>query len=197
MRYDGAMTDRDMSQQTLILIFGHNASGKTTLAKKIVEQLDVSRVNGDDIRDFLISKIRYYADAIYSYPSPKIRSANISVNVFRKVIIEELLKQGESVLVDGAGITKERRRNRLIFAEALPEKAQTVIIECVLSETELLDRLRERDKKSAKDKWVDFYKDIRKEQYDRVSTDESDFVFHYDQKNGDEIISDLREILRR
>ena len=49
-----------MKSQIMILIVGHNASGKSTLSKKLASELQINIINGDMIRDMLISKIRFY-----------------------------------------------------------------------------------------------------------------------------------------
>ena len=99
-----------MKSQLLILVAGHNASGKSTLSKEIESNLDISRVNGDIIRDMIINNVKYYSDTHYSYPNEKINSANKIISMFRKELIKELLSQNQSVMIDGAGITKERRK---------------------------------------------------------------------------------------
>ncbi|MCD6229907.1 MAG: AAA family ATPase [Candidatus Diapherotrites archaeon] len=106
-----------MTKQFLILISGHNASGKTVLSRKLLREFDLNKVNGDDVRDFLISSIKFYSDAHYSYPNSKIISANKTVSAFRMALVKELLSQGESVLVDGAGIERKARKKYLDLAE--------------------------------------------------------------------------------
>lgn len=63
-----------MNKQLLILLSDHNASGKSTLTKKILSELDINRVNGNIIKDVLISNVKFYSDTHYSYPNEKIQS---------------------------------------------------------------------------------------------------------------------------
>jgi len=186
-----------MAEQCLILVVGHNASGKTMLSNKIIKHFNINRVNGDDVRDFLISKIRYYSDMNYSYPNPKIRSANKVVTIFRKELIRELLSQGESVLVDGGGITKESRKKYMELKKISSQKMITVIIESDIEENMLLQRLKHRDKSNRNHRWVDLYDDIRKGKYEGVTNDEADHVLKFNQDNSDAILKRMRDIVNK
>ena len=183
-----------MKTQLLILITGHNASGKSTLSKKIESNFNISRVNGDIIRDLIINTVKYYSDTHYSYPNKKIKSANKIVSLFRKELIKELILQNQSVLIDGAGITKGRRKIYLDLKKLSQNKIITIIIEATLVEHLLLERLKNRDKKNNKYKWYDFYKDIRKEKYESVEESEADFILKYNQNNSEEIIKAIKNI---
>ena len=183
-----------MKSQLLILISGHNASGKSTLSKEIESQLNISRVNGDIIRDLVINNVRYYSDTHYSYPNSKIKSANKAISIFRKELIKELLLQNQSILIDGAGITQERRKAYLDLKNCSSKNIITIIIEVIVEENILLNRLKKRDNKNKKHKWIDFYKDIRKEKYESVKKNEADFILKYDQNNSKEIIQSIKKI---
>jgi len=184
-----------MKSQLLILISGHNASGKSTLAKKIESQFDISRVNVDIIRDLVINNIKYYSDTHYSYPNSKIKSANKVISIFRKELIKELLLQNQSVLIDGAGITQERRRAYLYLKNSSSNPIKTIIIEATIDENTLLNRLKNRDNKNNRHKWIDFYKDIRKEKYETVEKKEANFILKYNQNNSKKIIQAIKDIL--
>lgn len=183
-----------MNKQLLILLSGHNASGKSTLAKEIVSELDINRVNGDIVRDMLTANVKFYSDIHYSYPSDKTISASEVTSVFKKELVRELLFQDQSVLIDGAGITGEARNNYLALVNNYNKEIITIIIEAVLEEDELLARLSDRDKKDKKHRWVDFYRDIRKKEYESVENSEADLVLKYDQKNSREIIQAIKDI---
>lgn len=184
-----------MNRQLLILLSGHNASGKSTLAKEIISELDINRVNGDVVRDMLISNIKFYSDTHYSYPNKKIKSANKIVSIFRIELIKELLSQNQSVIIDGAGITKEARNNYLKLVNHCNKKITTIMIEATLKEDELLTRLKDRDNKNKQHRWIDLYKDIRKEKYEPIDNGETDFVFKYNQNNSKEIIQAIKNII--
>ena len=186
-----------MAKQCLILVIGHNASGKTMLSNRILKHFNINRVNGDDVRDFLISKIHYYSDMHYSYPNPKIKSANKVVTTFREELIRELLSQGESVLVDGGGITKESRKKYMELKKISSQKIITVIIELDVEEKILLQRLKHRDKSNKNHRWIDLYNDIRKDKYEEVTNDEADHVLKFNQDNPDAILERMRDIVNK
>ncbi|MCK5332761.1 ATP-binding protein [Candidatus Parcubacteria bacterium] len=181
--------------QILILVIGHNASGKSTLTKKIISQFDLNRVNGDVIRDLLISSVKFYSDMHYSYPNKKNESAGKIVFVFRRQLVKELLSQNQSIIVDGAGITKHGRNKYFLLAKEHRKKIKTVIIEAVLDENELLTRLKKRDNKKKQFRWINNYKEIRKERYEPVENTEADFVLKYNQHNSEEIIQAIEDIM--
>ncbi|MCK5475254.1 MAG: AAA family ATPase [Candidatus Pacebacteria bacterium] len=183
-----------MSKQLLILLSGHNASGKSVLSKELISELNINQVNGDVIRDMLISNIKFYSDTHYSYPNEKIISANKVMSVFRMDLVKELLFKDQSVLIDGAGITKEARNNYLKLAGHYNKEIVTIIIEAILDEDELLNRLKNRDSKNSQYRWVDLYLDIRKEKYESVEDSEADLVLRYDQNNSREIIQAIKKI---
>ena len=184
-----------MSKQLLILVSGHNATGKSTISKEIVSKLDINRVNGDLMRDFLILNIKYYSDTHYSYPNEKINSVNKIVSIYRNEIIAELLSKHQSVIIDGAGITQKNRKEYLNLVKSSNNKIITIIIEVILDEDELLNRLKDRDNKNKQHRWVDLYHDIRKEKYESVDESEADIVLKYNQNNSKEIIQAIKDIL--
>lgn len=187
-----------MPKQLLMLVTGHNASGKSTISKKIESEFNISIVSGDVIRDMVISNVKFYSDTHYSYPNEKIKSVNKVGSIFRKELIKELLSQNESVIVDGAGIAKEERNNYLqLLTNKDDKKIITIIIETVLKEDELLSRLKDRDTKNKQHRWLDFYKDIRKERYEEVNSSEADFILKYNQNNSKEIIQEIKNIIEK
>lgn len=137
-----------MRKQFLILIFGHFASGKTTLAKKIEKEFNFSRVNSDDIRDFLISKIKHYSGAHYSYYNDKINSANRVVSKFKDYLIKELLRQGQSLIIDGGRKTRDKRKKYVRLKKICSKKLISIIIETKLDEKKIIKRLKSRDAKN-------------------------------------------------
>ena len=184
-----------MNTQLLILVVGHNTSGKSTLTKEIISELDINRINGDVIREMLISNIKFYSDTHYSYPNKKIDSANKILSVFRTELIKELLIQKQSVIIDGAGITRKTRNEFLKLVNYGNKNIITIIIETILEEDKLLIRLKERDNKNKQHKWVKFYNDIRKEKYEPVDNSEADFILKYNQNHSKEIIQAIKNIM--
>ena len=52
-----------------------------------------------------------------------------------------------------------------------------------------------RDLSNSNDKWVYHYEEFRKERYESLSKSEGDFCLEYNQKNLDELILNLKEII--
>ncbi len=59
----------------------------------------------------------------------------------------------------------------------------------------LLKRLSERDTQKPWEKWVKFYKDIRKKKYEKVTREEADLILKYSQDNFDEIVNEIWKYL--
>jgi len=185
-----------MKNQYLILVVGHNASGKTTLSKEIVCNFKfLNKVSGDDIRNFLKSNILFYNDSDFSHWNKKSSSIFKIVPSFRDSLIKELLLQGESVLLDGGGITR-KGRSKFLKLKKGGDKIGTIIIEARLEENKLLKRLEKRIKNNPKEKWIDFYYEKRKPFYETVSKIEADHVLYFNQ-NKKEIINKLKKILKK
>ena len=185
-----------MKPQSLILLFGHNAAGKTTLAKKLEKTFELNVVNGDVIREMLIKNIKYYSKTHNSFPNERIATANKIVDICREETIKELLSQNQSILLDGGGITKEKRKEYLKLKKYSKREVVTIIIEVIIDEKILIERLKFRDKKNAKFKWLKFYKKIRKKRYEAVEEKEADYILIYNQKNYRELVDSLKKVLK-
>jgi len=181
-------------KKIFILVVGQNASGKSTISREIESKLKINKISVDNVRDLLISRIRFYSDTHYSYPNRKIESANRVVYAYREQIVKELLSNKQSIILDGGGIVRKRRKNYLFLAKNINPKIITVIIETKIEEKELLKRLSKRDKKGSHLKWVKFYKNIRKRAYEPVKNTKADYVLVYIQKNSKEIINILKKL---
>jgi len=183
-----------MNKQLLILVCGHITSGKTTLSKKIESAIHLNKVNGDIIRDMLVANINFYTGTNFSYcdQNCKTMSANKVTALCRYSIIKELLSQGQSVLVDGGGINKEKRNQYIQLAKGNGHKIITIIIEAVAKEKVLLARLKKRDSQNKQHRWFDFYK--RHKKYEPVDSSEADFILTYNQNNRPEIIKTIKSI---
>ncbi|MCK5024998.1 MAG: hypothetical protein KAS15_00295, partial [Nanoarchaeota archaeon] len=116
-------------------------------------------------------------------------------SVFRTELIKELLIQKQSVIIDGAGITRKTRNEFLELVKYGNKKIITIIIETILEEDKLLIRLKERDNKNKQHRWVKFYNDIRKEKYEPVDNSEADFILKYSQNHSKEIIQAIKNIM--
>src|ERR1700712_2671794 len=99
--------------QVFINIVGHNASGKTTLAKKLEEDFKLSRVSGDDFRLFVHEHVSYFEGTDMAYPNQRYSELNPLVIEYRLRLTTILLEAGQNVLYDGSGATKDFRRRYL------------------------------------------------------------------------------------
>ena len=95
--------------QALILIVGHNASGKTYLSKRLADDLSIERVSGDDFRTFVINNTRYFADVDRVTRNGKMERLSQLVIDYRFGLTKSLLETGNSVIFDGSGTIPEWR----------------------------------------------------------------------------------------
>lgn len=190
------LKNKSMKEQYLILIVGHIGSGKTTISKEIVKNFVINRVSNDDIRESLVLKIPFFSDAHgCSYRSEKAGAMNAVAHAHNKELVKQLLLSGESVLIDGGGITRKRRAEGISLKTFAVKNIKTIVLVLNIPENELLERLAERDKINKNYKWVDFYKKVRKQQFERVTDDEADYVLRFDHNDNDEIIAKLKDVL--
>ena len=147
------------NKQYLILVVGHNASGKSTLTKQIINTFPyINRINGDVVRAFLAQEISYYKD-ILQRQSKKNVEANKSINLFLDSLTTELLNSGQSVVIDRCGLTRTQRKHYLSNAD---DSVTTILIDCNAPEEVLLQRLTERDIQTPQYGWVERYIKTRK-----------------------------------
>src|SRR5579872_4795408 len=99
--------------QIFVNLIGHNASGKSTIAKRLEQELQVNRISGDDFREFLASHILYFQKTGFSYPSDKTKVLHPVVFSYRTELAYALLAAGQSVLYEGSGATREIRQKYL------------------------------------------------------------------------------------
>ncbi len=178
--------------QLFVNIIGHNSSGKTTLAKKLEKDLSFNRVSGDDFREFIHQNIAYFRDTDTSYPNERYDQLNPLVIGYRFNLTQILLGVEQNVLFDGSGATKIYRSRYLVkIHETFPEIVR-VIIWADIAEPELLERLKARG-----ERWLEQYKNLKKNSFQPPEDDEAELVLRYDQNNYDEIKNRLDEWLRR
>ncbi len=177
-----------------IVVFGHNASGKSTFTKKILEKFRLNRVNGDIVRDLIIKNIDYYSDINYSYFTEKAASMNKITDKFRLTLLEELINKKEPILIDGSSVAK-RTRTRYLELVRNNSNYVTIIIEVSVDEEVLIQRLKERDRNNQGHKWLQQYTGKKKDMYEPVEETESDYYLKYNQENFDEIVAELNIII--
>jgi predicted kinase len=172
-----------------INILGYNASGKTTLAKKLASDLDINRINGDDFRTFIKQNIAYFNNLDITYKNPVFDTLNPLVISYRLQMTELLLGNNQSVIYEGSGVKKEWREKYLSIARQY--NAKTILILCEISEDELLDRLANREDG---ERWKNQYFDSRKGTLEEPEENEVDLILHYTQDNYDEVLQKLASL---
>lgn len=170
-------------------IVGHNASGKTTLAQKLVADLGFNRVSGDDFRQFVHEHIPYFAATDVSYPNERFDQLNPLVITYRLELTTILLQAKQNVIFDGSGARKSHRERYLQLVHQKFPSVQRVIIWIDLPEDELVDRLQHRGQQ-----WLRQYEEFKKDTFEIPTSDEAELVLHYDQHNYDEIRQRLRDL---
>lgn len=178
----------------LIGIVGLPAVGKSTFAKKLVKQFALNHVRTDGIREFLKSNFTYYTDADYSHPNPLIASVNRIVRKLTDDLITEFMAEGQSVIVDSAGKTKEKRKHRIVIARAACPDVKYLLIEILTNEEVVLQRLAAREDDNNQ-RWVETYTNRWKPMYEQLTSDEADFLLVYDGSNEEEILKKVGELL--
>ncbi|MGV8169332.1 MAG: nucleoside monophosphate kinase [Candidatus Nanoarchaeia archaeon] len=176
----------------VIGMVGLPAAGKSTFAKKLVNELNISHVNGDQIRDYLISSIKYFNGADYSHSNPLIKSVNNVVRPMSDRIVEELLSQGQSVIIDGYGKTKENRDSRRKLVEKF--NAFIVIVYVKEEQEPILTRLKKRDEGNST-KWVENYSNKWLPEFSEPQPEECDLLLTCTQDNKEEILNELKKVL--
>lgn len=182
-------------KQLFIALVGRNASGKTTVAKRLTEDFPVlNRVNADDFRDFVAHQVAYFNALDRSYKNPLYDQLNPLAMTYRTMLTSVLLKAGQHVLYDGSGAKREYRDTYLANVRETAPDCLTVIIYMHIEEAELLPRLEER-KGAGGDRWQEMYWDSAKEGFEPPEPDEADKLLRYDQNNYDEIKQAIAELL--
>lgn len=179
----------------LINVVGHNSAGKTTLSKKLADDLDLERINGDDFRLFIYDHFRYFGNEKLGKKSPKNDQLNLFLVQYRHAIASILLAGGRSVIIDGSGATKQIRRLYLQkVAEDFPQTKQ-IIIYAQIDEAELIDRLKNRDRSQDESVWLEYYHTIRRQEFEPPTADEADELLIYNQHNYEDLLHSLRQML--
>lgn len=184
-----------MKPQSLIIIAGLPGSGKTTLAKKIVEEFPYfNYVSGDMLRNFLIENISYFRDTLCSHRNEKSDTINKVVNSYRNSLVTELLEAGESVLVDAINFTKKNRKEFSDIVKNVNPSAVATIIYATACDEVLESRLKEREQQMPGALWREGHIE-RMQNFEEPDPSEADNFFIYTQDNTEEILEALRKIL--
>lgn len=133
-----------LPQTTLILVMGVAGSGKTTMARKILDGVNAVYLDNNFIADAFFPDTR--SDAEYLKIRPNLYAA-----LYR--ITEANLKVGNSVLLDVPHVTQIQERQWQDFLKdlLLCTGARLAVIRCFCSEAELRRRLEARGE--PRDQW--------------------------------------------
>ena len=133
-----------LSRPTLILVMGVAGSGKTNVARSILERVNAVYLDNNFIADAFFPHTR--SDAEYL----KIRR-NLYDALYR--ITEENLNLGNSVLLDVPHVAQVQDRKWQDFLKDLLARcaARLAVIRCFCSEEELRRRLKQRG--APRDQW--------------------------------------------
>ncbi len=181
-----------MPSVLFIGIVGHNASGKTFLAKKLEDDLSANRINADEFRLFLSERVRYFHKLDLSYKNDKIDALGPLTLDYRLSLAKILLHAGEIVIYEGSGFLEKWRKTYLDVAKSCSNSVVTVLISVELPENELLKRLKQREEKEG-GRWTEQYYE-KKDLYEPISDNEADLVLHYTQNNYDDMVKKLSSL---
>jgi len=116
----------------LIIIRGLPGTGKSTLSRKLAERLDAVHISSDNLRLKLVEKRTY--------------SEREKMMVYEKMIENavEFLRRNKNVILDATFYKRELLEKARKAAEEL--KKSCILVECILSEEKVKERIAQRDK---------------------------------------------------
>lgn len=125
-----------MIQKALILVSGHPAAGKSTLAKKISEELNIPLVSPDAIKETMWDNMGWDHDVENWH-----KFGGTSYELMY-LFIHSLLSREKSVIVD-ANFSPEKANSRL---KEIKKKYGCVLLQinCSCSKEEIIKRFKER-----------------------------------------------------
>lgn len=181
-------------KQTVIGLVGFPATGKSTLGKQLSKEFNFSHINGDNIRNFLIENISYFNGTTDHFHNNKIKTINKLARPFKNKLITTLLDEGQSIIIDGYGKSKNKRK----LSEKLLEKYDLNKIIIYLEEKEeiIIERLKQRDKKDTKASWVEGYFEKWKFSVDKPESSECDLLIEANSNDSEKIIKQIKQFLK-
>lgn len=186
-------------KQIFIMLVGFSLSGKSTLAKKIQEKFPhkFTRIDSDTIHDFLNETYPIFQDD-RTIQGKSFELRQKATRAIHKALIETLLQEGYSIILDSCNLTRERRREILDKVKEINKDIITVILEIQISEKKLYKNLQRADQKNLekgeKPTWVDLYKKIQKDKFEKPQEKEADYFLAYTEENEQDILNNLKKI---
>ncbi len=190
-----------MSRPTLLILpVGFSRSGKTTLCKKIEDRFPGTfvRVDSDSLRDYLDQKFPQFRDIRVLDDSSSLR--NTAAKEMQIALARVLFHNAQSLILDSCNQVRAGRQEIIATARRVVPNIVTVIIEVVISETQLVQTLNEEDAKQTKRgglhaTWVALYEEVQKKRFERPDADEADYLLRFDRTNEAEILERISKLL--
>jgi len=173
---------------------GFSKSGKTTLVNKIVQKFPNKFVSVDssNIHDFLNTNYWVFVDD-NTIEGKSYDLRDKATKSLQKALQETLLENHINVIDDSCNSTVEKRAKIIQTAKNIDPDIKTMIISIVITESELLNRLKSYDdaneQKGEQRAWLDLYTKIQKPSFQKPTPDEADYILFYTGKNIDELYS--------
>ena len=182
--------------KALVITAGHNSSGKTTLTKKLSDDLGISVVEGDDYRRFLRDTVSYFQNLDFTHPNPLAAIASELTHIHRISTCRALLTNDQPVIHCSAMPTKEGRSELKKNLSADIDDVKVIFLYAKLDDATLLERLRERDQNDPDAiGWEKHYVDIKRDMFEEPTEDECDELLIYDQSNYEYVRDRLSHLM--
>ena len=173
------------------MLVGFSRSGKTTLAKKIINNFpELVRIDSDSILEFLNNTYPLFQDDnTVRGKAYEIRQK--SNKAMQEALISVLLKYNYSILLDSNNGRKYIREKILKTVQNINSEIKTIIIRHRIDEKVLYCNIKKADQKKGDNIWKDLYEKVQKSNFDEPVTNEADY-FLVHTNNTEEIISKIK-----
>jgi predicted kinase len=181
-------------KQLFVMLVGFSRSGKTTLAQKIVENInDLVLIDSDSIHLFLNNTyLLFRDDNTIEGKSYEIRQK--ATKAMQEALISTLLKDGHSILLDANNGRKEVREPILKAVKNIDPEINTILIRHKIDEEVLYENIRKADQIKGGNTWKDLYEKVQKPKFDEPSKEETDYLL-INTNNTEEVIGEIKNIL--
>jgi len=188
-------------QQTFIMLSGFSRSGKSTLAKKIIDLFPdrFTKIDSDTIHSFLNTAYPVFKDDnTVDGKSYELRQK--ATKTMHNALVGVLLAEGHSILLDACNLLREKRQGILDKITAVNSDIVSIIIYNKISEEQLYKNLRKDDQalaeKGEKPAWVDLYEKIQKPKFEMPNANEVKHLLVYTEENTKSFFDELKKCLK-
>jgi predicted kinase len=165
--------------QKIYIMIGLPGSGKSTSAKKKVEETDIVIVSRDSIREMIKGQYCF---------SPSTEKLVMSIT---RLAFEEAVSNGFDVIVDETNLTVRMRNRWVSWAKAINKEVKIVFV--VFNEMENnLERRMNNPKGTSREEWAKVIEDMKKIFTLPKQDEDFDFIEVID-KNGKTVELELYE----